>query len=133
MNAGDLTKAEQLLLKAIGEGNNVAEAWNNLGVIYQRQNNPSLAIQAYNMSARYGSRTAQQNLVALGQTVPTPDLARVSTEGMSNAEALLLLTTSAVQGYNQGKQMPQQPNTNQSNKINCTSTTYGKTVETNCR
>lgn len=71
-NAGNPKLAEQKLLAAIREGD--TGAWNNLGVVYERTGRQALADRAYQMAARYGSATAQQNLINRGLPVPAADL-----------------------------------------------------------
>lgn len=132
LNAGDLAKAEQLLNQAIREGDSIEKAYNNLGVLKWKLGQQEIAIRYFTMAARYGNPLAQQTLTNLGKPVPPADLANSGGERMSGAEALLLLTNSAAQGYTQGRQqapvIPQPPK-----QINCTSTAYGKTTETNCK
>lgn len=75
MNAfqsGNTALAEQKILAAIRGGD--VDAWNNLGVIYERTGRQELANRAYQMAARYGNATAQQNLIAKGLPVPPADL-----------------------------------------------------------
>lgn len=72
MNAGNMALAEQKLQAAAREGD--SDAWNNLGVLYDRTGRRPLADRAFQMSARYGNATAQQNLVARGLPVPAADL-----------------------------------------------------------
>lgn len=71
--AGDYVTAERKLQQAIRDGD--TSAWNNLGVVYERTGRPELAIRAYQMAARYGNPTAQQNLFRKGLPVPPADLA----------------------------------------------------------
>lgn len=136
--AGNWPLAEKLLIQAIHEGDNVPGAWNNLGVVYQRTGRLPQAIQAYTIAARYGDSVAQQNLVALGKPVPPTDLARPGASNMSNAEAILLLTGAAAQGYTQGRAnappvapLPQLPAAQPT--IRCTSTTIGNQTSTVCK
>jgi len=74
LEAGNYALAEQLLVRAIREGDAVAESWNNLGVVYSRTNRLELAIQSYKMGARYGNPNSRDNLTKLGRAVPAPDL-----------------------------------------------------------
>ena len=74
LQASNYAAAEQLLVKAIKEGDNVAAAWNNLGVVYARTARPELAVKSYTMAARYGDANARKNLTELNKPVPLPDL-----------------------------------------------------------
>ena len=75
IEAGNLSLAEELLTRAIREGDNLPESWNNLGVVYSRTNRLDRAIQSYTMGARYGNPISQANLRQLGKPVPAADLA----------------------------------------------------------
>lgn len=75
IEAGNLSLAEDLLMRAIREGDNLPGSWNNLGVIYSRTNRLDPAIQSYTMGARYGNPISQANLRQLGKPVPAADLA----------------------------------------------------------
>lgn len=70
--AGNVPLAEQKLQAAIRGGD--TEAWNTLGAIYDRTGRRDQAIRAYQMGARYGDPTAQQNLIQKGLPVPPADL-----------------------------------------------------------
>lgn len=78
MNAGNMKLAEQKLLAAVREGD--SDGWNNLGVLYDRTGRRALADRAFQMSARYGNATAQQNLVARGLPVPAADLRKAEAD-----------------------------------------------------
>lgn len=73
MQNGNYAEAERMLQQAIRDGD--TSAWNNLGVVYERTGRTDLAIRAYQMAARYGNPTAQQNLVMKRLPVPPADLA----------------------------------------------------------
>lgn len=130
LNRGDLANAEQLLTQAIQNGVDVGPAWYSLGVVYYRRAQYDKSMQTITLAARYGEPTAQKYLLENGRAVPTADLARTDGKGISGAEALLLLTGSAVDGYNKGRQSQPAP---LPKTINCTSTTSGRTTETACR
>ena len=137
MQRGAYTEAEQRLNQAIREGDSPGSAWNNLGVVYVNMRQDAKALACYRMAARYGNPVGQQNLIALGQPVPTADLAQSTEQGMSGAEVLLLLTGSALDGYNKGRQsrpvvLPN-PVAAPSKAVNCTSTTVGTTTRTTCQ
>ena len=74
LEAGNLSLAEQLLTRAIREGDNLPGSWNNLGVVYSRTNRLDRAVQSYTMGARYGNPNSQSNLRQLGKPVPAADL-----------------------------------------------------------
>lgn len=94
--------AEQLLLKAIRDGDDVPKSWNNLGYVYMSTGRRDLGIRSYTMAARYGLAQSQANLVSLNQPVPSPDLAN-SRAGSSGAEALTNILGAGIDGYNQGR------------------------------
>ena len=100
--AGNYALAEQLFIKAIQEGDNVASSWNNLGVVYMNTNRTELAIRCYTMGARYGNAVSQTNLVSLNRPVPTPDLVNAQ-QGRTGTESVLQILNAGVQGYNQGR------------------------------
>jgi hypothetical protein len=73
--AGNYALAEQMLVRAIREGDSVGAAWNNLGVVYGRTGRHDLALRSYNMGARHGNENSKANLRSLGRPVPPADLA----------------------------------------------------------
>lgn len=134
--------AERMYSEEISYGNNVALAWNNLGVVYMRSGRPQMAAKAYTMAARYGDPVAQQNLVAMKLPVPPADLAHIAAQRdaerrAANNEALMLLLGAAATAQQQRARAPAyQPPT----QVSCTSTpvtnidgsrTYR--VDTTCR
>lgn len=74
MQDGRFALAEQLLTRAIREGDNLPESWNNLGVVYDRTGRLDQAIRSFTMGARYGNPVSQENLRKLGKPVPPADL-----------------------------------------------------------
>lgn len=74
---GRYSEAAQYYQAAANQGE--PAAFNNLGRLYQYglgvPENVPLAIQYFNLAARYGIASAQQNLIKLGQPVPAADLA----------------------------------------------------------
>ncbi len=74
-SASNWVEAEKQYRLAIITGQEVASAWNNLGVIYSRlPARKELAWFCYEMGAHYGSDVAGKNLVAMGRPVPSHDL-----------------------------------------------------------
>lgn len=135
---GNWPLAEQLLRKAIQEGDDVPSAWTNLGYVYMSTNRMDLAIRAYTMAARYGDTQAQSNLVRLNKPVPSPDLAKA--QAGSGTDALTNILGAAVDGYNQGRTAgaaaPQQvykgPEAPQ--RVTCNTTQTGQgTATTECQ
>ena len=115
MNRGDLVGAEALTQEALRIGldhSDRAIAINNLGAIAARRGDVQGAVNAWILAARLGDPTAQQNLLAAGVPIPTPDLAPVANSGASDAALLLLLS---------GQQS------------RCTHRVIGDTGYTNCR
>lgn len=137
MERGAYTEAEQRLNQAIREGDSPGASWNNLGVVYFHMRQEAKSLACFRMAARYGDPVGQQNLIASGQPVPIADLAQTRQQAMSGAEALMLLTGSALDGYNKGRQSQpvviQTPVAAPSKPISCTSTTYGSTTRTTCQ
>lgn len=65
---------------------------NNIGTMYengqmQGGQNLTVAVAYYNLAARYGLPIAQQNLMRLGQTVPSADLAAIAAQQQANQQA----------------------------------------------
>ncbi len=85
LQAQNYALAEQLLLQAIREEDNVAGSWNNLGVVYVRTNRNELAARSWTMGARYGDEKARENLREIGRPVPPPDLVDAPSSGRSGA------------------------------------------------
>lgn len=102
MNAGNLKLAEQKLLAAVRQGD--SDAWNNLGVLYDRTGRRPLADRAFLMSARYGNATAQQNLVARGLPVPAADLRKA--EADSSAFMVEMMRQSAARNQSSSPSGP---------------------------
>ena len=140
--AGDVKMAEQKLAESIRGGD--PSGWNNLGVIYSRTGRPELAKRAYQMAARYGNPTAQQNLISMGLPVPAADLKKAQ-------DARVPLIVDALSAYGAARNQSANSNTYQpadsfreqavtprmippvsSQFKTCNSSVAGQTIATTC-
>jgi hypothetical protein len=92
LQQGDLSGAEKQLAIAARQGSGAA--WNDLGVVYQREGRTREAIDAFTMGARYGDPTARSNLARSHLPVPPADLAGAAVSppqdgGPGNLEAVM--------------------------------------------
>lgn len=125
LSAGDLKTAETELNAAVASGD--AVAWNNLGVLYGRTGRTAQAVSAFQMGARHGDPTAQQNLVKRGLPVPPADLKTTgsSTDGWA----------AALKGFNDGKNGKSYSNPSSTpppRPVMCDSSKIGTSVTTTC-
>jgi hypothetical protein len=72
LEAGDHQTAEVKLNAALASGD--SEAWNSVGLLYDRTQRSSQAVSAYQMGARHGHAAAQKSLIDKGLPVPPVDL-----------------------------------------------------------
>ena len=81
-------KAAEFYLQAINEGDNVAEAYCNLGLIEVEQTNPSRAIDSFTLSLKHDPRhvEAHYNLANLYYDAGDFPLARLHYEGAIQIE-----------------------------------------------
>lgn len=123
---GDCATAKQLWQRAANNGD--AMAVNNLGVAAENcDRDISRAVGYYTLAARLGVPLARNNLVRLGQPVPSPDLQRQArASGVDPA-----VTALGLQLLNAGRPSP--PAAALSPTVNCTTTHYINQSVTNCR
>jgi hypothetical protein len=118
LNEGAYTAAEQQLMIGANHGDGVA--WNNLGVLYERQGRRQESVRALVMAARYGNAVARNTLAVRGLPVPPADLVAVQPSG--GPAAVMDVMGGILDGYQQRQaNTPIYIDLGRSNGITCTS------------